>query len=156
MEDKLTRQKLINRVNRKAWWRTCLPSKRAIRDRGFFFASSFEEAESYGRPLDTPFRVKIENPIIGSFAYIQKQLLGKTVEYKDTIKAIFAHDKLLKEHARKQGFDSIILLSENGFRKYRKENKLPRQMELNIFSGKECALTSFDLLQKTTFQYFEI
>lgn len=123
---------------------------------GSFFASSFEEAEFYGRPLDTPFHIKIENPVIGSIVYIQKQLLGKTVEYEDTIKAIFAHDKLLKEQAQKQGFDSIILLSEDGFRKYRKENKLPRQMELNIFSGKECALTSYDLIRKTTSQHFEI
>lgn len=133
MEDTNTRKKLIQRVNRKAWWRTCLPSKKAIRDRGLFFTSSFEEAEFYGRPLDTPFRVKIENPIIGSFAYIQKQLLDKTVKYEDTIKTIFDHDKLLKERAHKQGFDSIIVLSGSGHRQYYRGNKLPRNMELNIF-----------------------
>lgn len=133
MEDTNTRKKLIQRVNRKTWWRTCLPSKKAIHDRGLFFASSFEEAEFYGRPLDTPFRVRIKNPIIGHFCHIQKQLLGNTVELDDTISGIFTHDGLLKERAQQQGFDSIIVISESGHKKYCLENRLPRSMELNVF-----------------------
>ena len=142
MEDKITRQKLINRVNRKAWWRTCMPNKKAIRDRGLFFASSFEEAEFYGRPLDTPFRVRIENPIIGHFDHIQKQLLCNTVEFNDTITGIFVHDKLLKERAQQQGFDSIIVISESSHKKYCLENRLPRSMELNVFAQSQLQISA--------------
>lgn len=127
------REKLIARVNRKLWWRTCLPDEKAIRDRGLFFASSFEEAEFYGRPLDTPFRVKIKSPIVGSFVYIQKRLLGKNFTYDDTVKAIFAHDKLLKRCAQLFGFDSIIVLSAHGHKKFYSEKRLPKSVELNVF-----------------------
>lgn len=133
MGDTTARAKLIKRVNRKAWWRTCLPSKKAIRDRGLFFASSFEEAEFYGRPLDTPFRVQIKNPLVGSFAHVQKKLLGHYEPRIHTIKQIFARDRLIRKHAGILGFDSIIVLSEKGYRNFCADGTLPRSIELNVF-----------------------
>lgn len=47
--------KVTAHLNRKKWYRTALPDAQAIKDRGVFYASSYREAEFYGRPLDDPF-----------------------------------------------------------------------------------------------------
>lgn len=146
--------KLIARINRKYWWRTALPSKRCILDRGLFFASSFEEAEFYGRPLDTPFRVRITNPIVGSFFYIEKELLGYDSPGKKTIAAIFDHDALLKKRAENKGFDSIIVLSSTGHDKYYHENKIPYSVELNWFAKLD-QIKTYDLIAKKYRYYFD-
>lgn len=134
-ENKNARDRLINCVNHKAWWRTHLPSKQAIRERGLFLASSFREAEFYGRPLDIPFRVKVRNPLVGSFAYIERRLLGNCTPSVDTVGQIFARDKLMKVRAEALGFDSIVTLSERGYFRYKRENVVPRLMELNVLSN---------------------
>jgi hypothetical protein len=46
----------------------------AYSKRGRFFASSFAEAEFYGRPLDDPQRVIIAKPLVGDESAIAKIL----------------------------------------------------------------------------------
>ena len=53
--------KLIAYINKHEWWRTTLPDKQEVKARGMFFMNSYRQAEFYGRPIDTPFRVKIKN-----------------------------------------------------------------------------------------------
>jgi hypothetical protein len=43
--------RIVAHVNRKAWWHLPPQDPMAYRKRGKFFASSFAEAEFYGRPL---------------------------------------------------------------------------------------------------------
>jgi hypothetical protein len=45
-------QKLVRHINRKAWWHVPPRDPRAYEKRGKFLASSFREAEFYGRPHD--------------------------------------------------------------------------------------------------------
>ena len=59
------RDKLLARINRKDWWHVPPADPKAYRQRGKFLASTFREAEFWGRPLDTPIRVRVSNPIIG-------------------------------------------------------------------------------------------
>jgi len=47
-------EKLVAHVNRKGWWHVPPRDPTAYGKRGKFFASSFREAEFWGRPLDEP------------------------------------------------------------------------------------------------------
>src|SRR5690242_5715983 len=58
-------ERLIAFVNRKNWWHVPPVDPDAYRKRGKFLASTFEEAEFYGRPLDEPQRVVVTKPLIG-------------------------------------------------------------------------------------------
>jgi hypothetical protein len=60
-----SRDKLVARINRKDWWHVPPAAPKAYQQRGKFLASTFREAEFWGRPLDTPIRVRVINPIIG-------------------------------------------------------------------------------------------
>jgi len=52
-------QRFIARINRKDWWHVPPRDPSAYKKRGQFFASSFREAEFWGRPLDEPQRVRV-------------------------------------------------------------------------------------------------
>src|ERR1035441_100482 len=67
-------EKLIARINRKDWWHVPPSDPKAYQKRGMFLASTFREAEFWGRPLDTPIRVKVVKPIIGDEITIQNEL----------------------------------------------------------------------------------
>ena len=54
--------KIVAHINRKNWWHVPPQDSAAYSKRSQFFASSFGEAEVYGRPLDTPQRVVIAKP----------------------------------------------------------------------------------------------
>ncbi len=56
---------LISHINRKDWWHVPPLDAKAYQKPGKFLASSFAEAELYGRPLDLPQKVTITNPLIG-------------------------------------------------------------------------------------------
>ena len=58
-------QTLIARVNRKSWWHVKPAEASAYRKRGKFLASTFQEAEFYGRPGDCPEKVTIASPVVG-------------------------------------------------------------------------------------------
>ena len=59
------RDKLLARINRKDWWHVPPADPKAYQKRGKFLASTFREAEFWGRPLDIPVRVRVINLIIG-------------------------------------------------------------------------------------------
>jgi len=134
------KEKLIARINCKDWWHVPPSDSMAYQKRGMFLASTFREAEFWGRPLDTPIRVKITNPIIGDEATIQTGLRVVPSEYPgdDSAKLLewrWKLDARLKKAAVAKGYDAIVLLSPAGYAKFVAEGKLPISIELNLLSG---------------------
>jgi hypothetical protein len=105
-----------------------------------FLASTFREAEFWGRPLDTPIRVNITNPIIGDETTIQTELHVAAPEYPgdDSPKLLewrWKLDARLKNAAMAKGYDAIVLLSPSGYAKFLAEGKIPISIELNLLGG---------------------
>ena len=75
------RDKLLARINRKDWWHVPPADPKAYQKRGKYLASTFREAEFWGRPLDTPVHVSIANPIVGDESTIETELLGAPSAY---------------------------------------------------------------------------
>lgn len=125
--------KLITHVNRKQWWHVTPADPIAYKKRGKFYASSFQEAEFYGRPNDIPERATIAKPFVCDNQTIEKKLLGKIESYEGiSIEEIAKIDTRLRQEALKRGFDSIVLFSEKSLRSFRQTGKIPRSIELNI------------------------
>lgn len=126
-------QRLIAHVNRKGWWHVKPADARAYEKRGKFLASSFQEAEFYGRPGDQPEKVTIASPVVGDNDTIERKLIGHVESHPEiTVKERFALDAKLRRAALSKGYDSIVLMSKPGFQKFKKEGKIPRSLELNI------------------------
>jgi hypothetical protein len=126
-------QRLIAHVNRKRWWHVKPADATAYKKRGKFLASSFEEAEFYGRPGDQPEKVTIASPVVGDNDTIERKLLGRVESHPEiTVRQRFALDAKLRRSALRKGYDSIVLMSKPGFQKFKKEGKIPRSLELNI------------------------
>jgi hypothetical protein len=127
-------QKLVRHVNRKHWWHVPPQDPTSYRNRGKFFASSFSEAEFYGRPLDVPERVKISRPLVGDERTIAR-VLGIPPQHEGmSLEEIAAHDALWRNAALAKGFDSIVLMSPKAFAKFRDDGKPPRSLELNVLN----------------------
>ena len=126
-------QKLIRHINRKAWWHVPPLDPRAYEKRGKFLASSFREAEFYGRPHDIPERVAIAAPVIGDDRYIEMTLIGRVESAPNmSVSKRLALDARLRGAALRKGFDSIVLLTPVGFRQFKNKGRIPRSMELNV------------------------
>jgi len=137
-----TKERLISRINRKDWWHVPPSDPKAYQKRGMFLASTFREAEFWGRPLDSPIRVSVQNPIIGDEALIEAELLGERSEFPghDSPKLLewrWKLDAKLKKAAEKKGYDAIVLLSPGGYAKFIAEGKIPLSIELNLLAGSE-------------------
>jgi len=129
-------KKLIAHVNRKDWWHVPPRDPSAYSKRGKFLASSFREAEFWGRPLDEPQRVTIARPLIGDEETIEKSLLGRPVSGEDmAMEERWTLDAKMKRAALAQGYDSILLMSPKAFSAFKASGKLPRSMELNILNA---------------------
>ncbi len=131
-----SKDKLLARINRKDWWHVPPPDPLAYRKRGKFLASTFREAEFWGRPLDTPTRVRIRNPIIGDEASIETELLGAPSVYpgddsSELIEWRYRLDAKLKKAALAKGHDSIVLMSQSGDARLATERKIPATNVLN-------------------------
>jgi hypothetical protein len=128
---------MIRHLNRKDWWH-CPPSDpRAYDKRGKFLASSFSEAELWGRPLDQPEHVTVSNPLIGDELSIQMELFGHPIpernpEGADVLEWRWNLDAKMKRAALAKGYDSIVLLASKAFVAYREHGKIPRSIELNV------------------------
>ena len=134
--------KLVARINRKDWWHVPPSDSTAYEKRGMFLASTFREAEFWGRPLDTPIRVNVTNPIIGDETTIQTELHVAPSEYPgdDSPKLLewrWKLDAKLKKAAIAKGYDAIVLLSPNGYSNFIGEGKIPLSIELNLLRGPE-------------------
>jgi hypothetical protein len=106
----------------------------AYSKRGKFFASSFRDAEFYGRPLDDPKRVVIANPLIGDEHAIAK-VLGIPPQHDGmSLEKIAAHDGTWRNAALTKGFDSIVLMTPKEFARLTSDSKLPHSLELNLLS----------------------
>jgi hypothetical protein len=131
-----SRDKLLARINRKDWWHVPPAAPKAYQQRGKFLASTFREAEFWGRPLDTPIRVRVANPIIGDEPAIETELLGAPSLYPgdDSPKMLewrWKLDAKLKKAALSKGYDSIILMSSSAYAKFAMEGGMPLFLELN-------------------------
>src|SRR6266403_5398414 len=127
-------EKLIKHVNRKDWWHVPPADPGAYSKRGKFLASTYAEAEFYGRPLDEPQKVSIAKPVVGDEKTIAKAL-GVPPQYQGmTLEQIAAHDARWKKAALKKGFDSIVLLHPKGCAQFKSNCKLPASEERNVLS----------------------
>ena len=132
--------KLIQHVNRKSWWHVPPQDPEAYKKRGKFYASSFHEAEFWGRPLDQSMKVAVSNPLIGDERTIERKLFGRLIPHPvpDSDKVLewrWNTDAKMKKLALKKGFDSIILLTPKAFATLKQQGKLPRSIELNVLNG---------------------
>jgi hypothetical protein len=128
------REKMVAHINRKDWWHVPPSDPEAYKKRGKFLASSYREAEFWGRPLNEPQRVRVENPLVGDEAAIEIELLGKRTATEDiSVDDRYKLDARLKQEASKRGYDSIVLLSPKGYEEFKRTSKIPRFIELNVF-----------------------
>jgi hypothetical protein len=128
-------EKLIAHVNRKEWWHVPPSDSQAYVKRGKFLASSYHEAEFYGRPLDEPQRVAIATPLVGDEKTISR-ILGIPPQHDDmTLQEIAGHDARWRDTALAKGYDSILLMAPGPFAKFKAEGKIPRSIELNILAA---------------------
>jgi hypothetical protein len=126
-------QELIKHVNRKHWWHVTPADPKAYQKRGKFLASNFAEAEFYGRPNDVPERVTIAFPLVGDNNTIERKLIARVESHPNiSVKDRFALDAKLRRAALRRGYDSIVLMSESAFQKFKKDGTIPRSIELNI------------------------
>jgi|SRR5712664_745984 len=127
--------RIVRHVNRKNWWHVPPRDPKAYLKRGKFFASSFREAEFWGRPLDEPQKVYISRPLIGDEPTIEKQLFGRTVSHEDiSMDKRWSLDARMKKAAVAMGYDSIILLGPKAFSVFKATGKLSRRIELNVLN----------------------
>jgi hypothetical protein len=130
-------QTLVAHVNRKNWWHVPPADPDAYEKRGKFLASSFTEAEFYGRPLDEPQKVKVANPLVGDEQTIAKVLRIMPQHDGMTLAEIAAHDGRWRKAALKKGYDAILLMSPKGYAEWKTSGKLPRSLELNVLTAAE-------------------
>jgi hypothetical protein len=126
-------EKLIGHINRKNWWHVPPTDPRAYEKRGKFLASSFRQAEFYGRPCDAPERVGIASPLVGDNDAIERTLIGRVESDPNmSVPRRLALDVKLRRAALRKGFDSIVLLTPKGFEALRQKGVTPRSIELNV------------------------
>ena len=126
-------QKLIAHINRKNWWHVTPRDPRAYWKRGKFLASTYAEAEFYGRPNNQPEKVCICSPLVGDKNTIEKRLLGRVIGFEGmAVKRRLALDARMKRIALQKGYDSIAVLAIPHYKKFRTEGKIPRSIELNV------------------------
>jgi hypothetical protein len=131
-----SRDKLLARINRKDWWHVPPADPKAYQKRGKFLASTFREAEFWGRPLDSLVSVRVSNPIIGDEPTIESELLGApSVSPGDDSPKMpewwWHLDARLKKAALAKWYDSIVLMSRSAYTRFAAEGKIPLSLELN-------------------------
>ena len=132
---------LIAYVNRKKWWHVTPWEPNAYMHRGKFYASTYREAEFYGRPENKPSRVRVVNPLVGDERTVLAELFGDQdrlgdLEGKDGLALIEVRLRLdagMKERAEELGYDAIILMTPTSHAEYVRSSRVPRSLELNVF-----------------------
>lgn len=127
-------EKLIAHANRKDWWHVSPQDLAAYSKRGKFYASTYREAEFYGRPNDNPEKVRVERPLVGDETTISKVLGIPPQHDAMTLEEIAEHDASWRSAALAKGYDSIVLLAPKAFAAFKLSGKLPRSIELNILN----------------------
>lgn len=133
---------LIKKINESKWWHVSPIDRNAYNKRGKFLASTYLQAEFYGRPNDESEKVKIINPIFGfSEIEILSKLFSKT-KAKKYLDAIYrADNNFYKKRtdldakmyacAKKSGYNSIVLMAKQGEKALARGRK-PNSIELNL------------------------
>ena len=134
---------LIQKINGSAWWHVPPRDPLAYKKRGKFLASTYLQAEFYGKPNINPEKVNIKNPIFGFSEYeiLQKLFGSKASKYlsevnnpvKGFFKRRFSLDAVMYKKAKSLKYDSIILMTKTGERALRKGRK-PNSIELNLIN----------------------
>jgi hypothetical protein len=133
MTDSGTSDLLVANVNRKRWWHVPPRDSEAYRKRGKFLASTFEEAEFWGRPLDEPQKATIARPLVGDEAAIEEELFGRRISRDDIgLEGRWKLDAKMRRAALARGYDSIVLMTPAAFARFTSSGKVPRSLELNI------------------------
>jgi len=135
--------RLVSHVNNKGWWHVPPLDAQAYSLRGKFYASSYRDAEFYGRPLDEPERVCVQNPLVGDEAAIVAELFASNailseVNGKEGAELIHARldlDARMRDEAQARGYDAIVLMTPAAFRAYSLTGKIPRSLELNLLKN---------------------
>lgn len=131
---------LIEKINKATWWHVVPQDVNAYKKRGKFLASTYTQAEFYGRPNDVPEKVSISNPIYGcSEIEILKNLFPKNYKrlFSTVNKGVSGYssrinlDAKMFKKAKKIGYDAIVLLGSNGA-EYLLRNRKPHSIELNL------------------------
>lgn len=133
-----TRRALIEKINRKGWWHVPPADPHAYAKRGKFYSSTFRESLFWGRPLNTPERVEIRNPVIGDEPEVWRILFGKEMkgpglDLPSLLKWRWSLDARMKRTALKKGYDAIAIMSTPAFKKFN-AGRLPCGIELNVLS----------------------
>lgn len=150
---------LTDKINKSEWWHVHPADPDAYSKRGKFLASTYQQAEFYGRPNDIPDKVFIISPVYG---FSEKEILLKLFpgernnrflkEYKKfksrafqpSAKDDYKHveywyqrrirlDAAMFKKAKSLGHDAIVLLTRTG-RKELERNRKPSSIELNLLN----------------------
>jgi hypothetical protein len=128
-------EKVIALISRKAWWHVPPRDPDACEKRGKFLASSYGEADFWGRPLNDAQKVSVVKPLVGDERTIERALFGRRISCDSMgMDRRWRLDARMKKAALAKGYDSILLMSRQGFRRFRSANKVPRSLELNILT----------------------
>ena len=136
---------LVQKINKSDWWHVRPRDTNSFKKRGKFLASSYSQAEFYGRPNNAPEKIRISNPVFGfledeileqlfpgDVAKIHKRFKLDIDESRDDwYEKRIQLDSKMHKRAKEMGFDSIVLLSPAG-RKYIEMHQKPHSIELNL------------------------
>ena len=133
---------LIKKINQSDWWHVPPTDPKAYEKRGKFLASTYLQAEFYGRPNIMPEKVKINNPLYG---FSELEILIKLFGKKEAVRKLeilnsdtenwyttrIDTDSEMHNKAKELGYDSIVLMADRG--KLALENgRKPNSIELNL------------------------
>ena len=134
---------LIAKINKTEWWHVPPLDKNAYKKRGKFLASTYSQAEFYGRPNFNPEKVNVKLPIYG---FSEKEILKRlfpskynklyfqiTKEGKNWYNRRINLDARMFRKAKTLGYDAIVLLTSQGKDRL-KINRKPFSMELNLLN----------------------
>ncbi len=137
---------LINKINSGKWWHATPCDPDAYNKRGRFFASTYLQAQYYGKPNDAPEKVTINNPVFGfSEEEIWRQVIPSYRDNKLMMDILddtddenwydrrITVDAKMFSAAKKLGYDSIILICQSGYKTLLK-NRKPHSIELNLLN----------------------
>ena len=133
---------LLKKINNTNWWHVPPRDLDAYKKRGKFLASTYLQAEFYGRPNLIPEKVLIHNPLFGfSEKEILSKLFGgnivsrllKNLTVDNSYKARIDLDAKMRDAAVHKGYDAIVLMPPSG-RIALEVGKKPRSIELNLFN----------------------
>jgi len=136
------KQVLIHKINTSYWWHVTPQDPDAYRKRGKFFASTYKQAEFYGKPNNVPEKVKILNPlwsdseidiikVLFPDSYQEKYKSVSSPESTYYYKNRITLDGQMHKQAKEMGYDAIVLLGATGIKELER-NRKPRSIELNL------------------------